>query len=51
VVFEMVAGSLWDLMGIEYVRVVMNHLGYPLYLLLILGAWKIAGAAVKRRDS
>jgi hypothetical protein len=46
VVFEMVAGSLWDLMRIEYVRVVMNHLGYPLYLLLILGAWKIAGAAV-----
>lgn len=45
VVFEMVAGSIWDLLRIEYVRVIMNHLGYPLYLLFILGAWKFAGAA------
>ena len=39
------AGSLWDLLQIEYVRVVLSHLGYPHYLLLILGAWKIAAAA------
>jgi hypothetical protein len=45
VVFEMVAGSLWDLLQIEYMRVIMNHLGYPRYVLIILAAWKIAGAA------
>jgi hypothetical protein len=38
---EMVAGSMWDLLRIEYVRAVMTHLGYPLYLLFILGAWKL----------
>jgi hypothetical protein len=38
---EMVAGSMWDLLRIEYVRVVLTHLGYPLYLLLILGVWKL----------
>jgi DoxX-like family len=39
--FEMVAGSMWDLLQIEYVRGVFDHLGYPHYLLLILGAWKL----------
>jgi hypothetical protein len=39
--FEMAAGSLWDLLRIEYVRVVLTHLGYPLYLSFILGSWKI----------
>jgi putative NADH-flavin reductase len=38
---EMVAGSMWDLLRIEYVRAVMTHLGYPLYLLIILGIWKL----------
>src|SRR5262245_32169348 len=37
----MVAGSLWDLLRIEWVRVVMTDLGYPHYLLLILGVWKL----------
>jgi uncharacterized membrane protein YphA (DoxX/SURF4 family) len=41
VAYEMVAGGLWDLLRIEYVRVVMTHLGYPLYLLFIIGVWKI----------
>src|SRR5262245_50489910 len=45
-VFETVAGSLWDLQRIEYVRAVFAHLGYPLYLLTILGAWKLPGAIV-----
>jgi hypothetical protein len=45
VTWEMVAGSLWDLLQIEYVRVIMTHLGYPLYVLFILGVWKFAGAA------
>jgi hypothetical protein len=38
---EMIAGSLWDLLQIEYVRVTLTHLGYPLYLLFILGVWKL----------
>ena len=29
VAFEMAAGGLWDLLRIEYVRVVLTHLGYP----------------------
>ena len=42
--FELAAGALWDLLHIEYVRVVLLHLGYPLYLLIILGVWRIPGA-------
>ena len=45
VAFELAAGALWDLLRIEYVRVILTHLGYPLYLLTILGVWKILGAA------
>jgi hypothetical protein len=44
VVFELAAGALWDLLRIEFVRVVLTHLGYPLYLLIILGVWRIPGA-------
>ena len=46
VAFELAAGALWDLLHIEYVRVVLMHLGYPLYLLIILGVWRIPGALV-----
>jgi hypothetical protein len=38
---EMIVGSTWDLLRIAYVRAVMTLLGYPLHLLLILGAWKL----------
>jgi hypothetical protein len=41
VAFEMLAGSMWDLLQIDYVRSVFAHLGYPSYLLFILGAWKL----------
>jgi hypothetical protein len=41
VAFEMSAGALWDLLHIEYVRVILAHLGYPMYLLDILGVWRI----------
>jgi hypothetical protein len=34
------------ILRIEYVRVVLTHLGYPLYLLLILGVWKLPCAVV-----
>src|SRR5262245_27716031 len=45
-VFELAAGSLWNLLQIEWVRVQLNHLGYPLYFAYILGAWLVGGAAV-----
>src|SRR5262249_11079670 len=44
-VFELVAGSVWNLQQIEWIRVQLDHLGYPLYLAKILGVWLIAGAA------
>ena len=46
VAFEMAAGGLWDLLRIEYVRVVLAHLGYPLYLLYIIGTPRIPCAFV-----
>jgi len=46
VTYELAAGALWDLLRIEYVKVTLAHLGYPQYLLLILGAWRIPGALV-----
>jgi len=45
IALEMTAGSLWDLLRIEFVRGVFARLGYPVYLLLILGAWKLPCAA------
>ena len=42
--FELAAGALWDLFRIEYVRVALTQLGYPLYLLVILGVWRVPGA-------
>jgi DoxX-like family len=46
IAFEMVAGAMWDLLGIEYVRTVLTHLGYPHYLSLIMAAWKLPCAVV-----
>jgi hypothetical protein len=34
---EMVAGSIWGALRLEYVTANLTHLGYPLYLLDILG--------------
>src|SRR5262245_20084095 len=45
-VAELAAGSLWNFLQIEWVRVQLNHLGYPLYLTYILGVCEIGGAAV-----
>jgi DoxX-like family len=45
VVFELAAGSVWNLMRIEWIRVQLDHLGYPLYFAYILGVWHVAGAA------
>ena len=46
VAYEMAAGSIWDLLRIEYVRGVMAHLAYPQYFLTIIGVWKLPCAAV-----
>ncbi len=35
---------MWDILRIPHVRTVMEHLGYPIYVLVILGAWKVPGA-------
>jgi uncharacterized membrane protein YphA (DoxX/SURF4 family) len=41
---ELALGGVWDLLRIDYVRDVVEHLGYPTYLLTIMGVWKIPGA-------
>ena len=46
VAFEMAASGIWDLLRIEYARVVLTHLGYPLYLLYIIGVPRIPCALV-----
>src|SRR5215217_4671105 len=46
VVAELAVGGVWDLVRIDYVRDVVEHLGYPKYLLTIMGVWKIPGAVV-----
>jgi hypothetical protein len=45
VVGELTAGSVWNLIPIEWVEVQLAHLGYPHFFAYILGAWQ-AGAAV-----
>src|SRR5262245_38565951 len=45
VVFELAAGSVWNLLQIEWIRVQLNHLGYPFYYAYITGVWQIGGAA------
>ena len=44
-VFELAAGSVWNLLQIEWVRVQLNHLGYPPYFIYINGVWQVGGAA------
>jgi uncharacterized membrane protein YphA (DoxX/SURF4 family) len=46
VALEVGVGGIMDLLRTEHVRVVVSHLGYPLYVLTILGLWKIPGAAM-----
>src|SRR5262245_976148 len=41
---ESLAGGVWDVLRIPYVRSVIEHLGYPDYFLVILGVWKVLGA-------
>jgi uncharacterized membrane protein YphA (DoxX/SURF4 family) len=44
IALEMVTGGIWDLVRTAYVRGLMDHLGYPEYMLSILGIWKVLGA-------
>jgi len=41
---ELAVGGVWDIARIAYVREIVGHLGYPTYLLTIMGVWKIPGA-------
>jgi uncharacterized membrane protein YphA (DoxX/SURF4 family) len=43
---ELALGGVWDLLRTDYVRDVVEHLGYPTYLLTIMGVWKLPGAIV-----
>jgi uncharacterized membrane protein YphA (DoxX/SURF4 family) len=45
VMLETAAGAQWDLARTPYVREVMQHLGYPLYLLTIMGVAKVLALA------
>src|SRR5262245_7940577 len=41
IAWEMVAGSSWALLLIEFWLGVFDHLHYPHYLLTIIGVWKL----------
>jgi DoxX-like family len=44
--WELGFGGVSDLMRLQYVRVIVAHLGYPPYLLSIIGFWKVLAAIV-----
>jgi hypothetical protein len=46
VVFELAAGSVWNLLTIEWVEVQLDHLGYPHFFAYINGAWQVGAAVV-----
>lgn len=41
IVLETGVGAWWDIMKIPFVTNVMHNLGYPLYMLSIIGFWKV----------
>ena len=41
---EAIAGGLSDVLRLSYVEATMNHLGYPGYFTVLLGAWKLCAA-------
>jgi hypothetical protein len=45
VVSELTAGSLWNLLKIEFAHVQYSHLGFPDYFAYISGTWQVGGAA------
>jgi uncharacterized membrane protein YphA (DoxX/SURF4 family) len=42
---ELGVGGVWDIARLPFVRDVVAHLGYPSYFLVLLGIWKVLGAA------
>jgi hypothetical protein len=40
---ELGLGGAWDVLRTTQVRELVEHLGYPTYLLTILGSWKLLG--------
>jgi hypothetical protein len=42
---ELLLGGIWDVLRIPLVRHVVTDLGYPTYFLVLLGTWKLLGAA------
>jgi hypothetical protein len=44
--WELAFGALWDfnLVNRSFVSGIMQHLGYPPYLAIIIGLWKVPGA-------
>lgn len=42
---ELSVGGAWDIARLSFVRDVVAHLGYPSYFLVLLGIWKVLGAA------
>ena len=41
---EMGLGGSWDIARLPAVAGLVTHLGYPSYLLVLLGTWKVLGA-------
>ncbi|MFF8605490.1 DoxX family protein [Streptomyces sp. NPDC015346] len=44
ILFELIAGSAWDLLTIDWIEAQLDHLGYPDYFAYILGVCHIAAA-------
>ncbi len=42
---ELALGGAWDIARLPFVRDLVTHLGYPSYFLVLLGTWKVLGAA------
>jgi hypothetical protein len=42
---ELGLGGIWDIARLPSVRDLVMHLGYPDYFLVLLGTWKVLGAA------
>lgn len=42
---ELGVGGAWDIARLSFVRDLVTHLGYPTYFLVLLGTWKVLGAA------
>lgn len=43
IALETGVGAIWDLQKIAFVRTVIGQLGYPEYILSIMGVWKVLG--------